>query len=117
MISQAPELVAVVERLEELEQQNRRLKLMGVMVLILAGAGLLMGQVVPSSRTVEAEQFVLKDVSGKPRGILAIRADGTPRLEFLEEDGKPRAALATAADGSPSLSLLDRDGKVLWKVP
>ena len=44
MTAQAPELAAVVARLERVERQNRRLRGAGIAVVVLAAAGLLMGQ-------------------------------------------------------------------------
>jgi hypothetical protein len=44
MISQTPDLATVVERLEKVERQNWRLRGAGIAVLLLAVAGLLMGQ-------------------------------------------------------------------------
>ena len=58
--------VTVVGRLETLEKQNHRLKVVGTAVLILAAAFVLMGQA-PRTQTVEANEFVLKDADGKVR--------------------------------------------------
>ena len=44
MTAQAPELAAVVARLDRVERQNRRLRGAGIAVVVLAAAGLLMGQ-------------------------------------------------------------------------
>lgn len=41
------------------------------------------------SNTVEAQQFVLKDSSGKVRAQLSMR-DGQPRLVFYDENGHER---------------------------
>ena len=120
MTSPMSDIQAVAERLEGVERENRHLKRWGAVALIGIVAMVLMGQAVPGSRTVEAEQFVLKDASGKIRGTLAIRADGTPRLEFLEEDGKPRIVLAVWPNGSASLGLSEKErmgGAMLATLP
>jgi len=66
MTSQTTDVSAVVARLENLERQNRRLKLAGVAVALPATADLLMGQAKKGNvaRTVETEHFILK---GTPR--------------------------------------------------
>jgi hypothetical protein len=120
MTSQTLHIQAVVGRLEHVERENHRLKRWGAVALIGIVAMVLMGQAVPGSRTVEAEQFVLKDASGKTRGTMATRADGTPRLEFLEEDGKPRVVLAVWPNGSASLGLSEKErmgGAMLATLP
>ncbi len=134
MTLQAPDLAAVMARLQELEQQNRRLRLAGVMVLILAAAGLLMGQVRPGKapKVIEAEKFILSDTGGKyraelktlvesnrnvvvldlydPQGTVLTRL-GTGGLFLLDRDAKSRIALNTSTPGAPTLIVSDRDGK------
>jgi hypothetical protein len=87
MTAQAPELAAVVARLEKVERHNRRLRGAGIAVLVLAAAGLLMGQAMPKARIVEAEGFVLKDGAGKVRAELVVDKDG-PGLELYGKNGK-----------------------------
>ena len=40
--------------------------------------------------------LVLSDLNGKPRMVLAVEADGAPRLEFLDEEGKTTYRLPEA---------------------
>ncbi|HLY61934.1 MAG TPA: hypothetical protein VKV95_14405 [Terriglobia bacterium] len=70
MRSQTPELQAVLERLEKLERQNRKLKRAGALALATVAAVVLMGQAVPKSHIVEAEEFVARDSSGKIQATL-----------------------------------------------
>jgi len=63
---QSTELSNILARLGRVERENRRMKRTGLGVLVLVGAVLLMGQA-HSKRTVEAENFVLKDESGRIR--------------------------------------------------
>ena len=63
---QALDSSVLMERLEKLEKQNRRLKQVGAVALVLAASILLMGQA-PARRTVEANEFILKDASGNVR--------------------------------------------------
>jgi hypothetical protein len=133
----------LIERITWLEQQqnelriaNRRLRLMMGTLILLTGAIVVMGQTasVPS-RSVEAEQFVLRDSDGKVRGAMGIgsdgavginlndvkgqsritvdlAADGTPGLDFYDQNGKMRATLALASAGTPGLGLYDPSGKL-----
>jgi hypothetical protein len=126
----APTMEALAQRLEKVEQQNRRLRGAGIAVVVLAAAGLLMGQAMPRAQTVEAREFILRgaegkvradlvafkdglaltllDESGKSRATLAVDKPG-PRLSLYDENGKPRARLAVYEDG-PALILLDENG-------
>jgi len=59
MTGQTGDLAAVAERLRQLERRHARLRLAGAAALLLAAAGLVMAQALPTGRTVEAEAFVL----------------------------------------------------------
>ena len=112
MSSPTPDWTAVVERLEKLERQNRRLKQAGAVALILAAAVLLMGQASPN-RTVEANEFVLKDESGAVRGRFGMdeSVDGyVPQLELLDADGQRRIWLSERR-GWPTLAMFDANGR------
>ena len=74
MSSPTLDWTAVVERLEKLERQNRRMKQACAAVLILAAAVLLMGQASPN-RTVEANEFLLIDRKGRTLAELATTED------------------------------------------
>ena len=114
MTAQASELTAVVARLEKVERQNRRLRRAGIAVLVLAAAGLLMGQATPKARIVEAEGFFLKDEKGNIRALLGVNKVGPglegPGLGLFDEKGKLRALLAVGKEG-PGLALFDKDDK------
>jgi hypothetical protein len=81
----------------------------------------------------------VQDKGIKPRILLTLGPDGSPRLGLGGKDGKPLIALAAVAeqyslgffdgkgeprtlitvdpDGTPSMNILDRNGKVIWKAP
>jgi hypothetical protein len=98
-----------------------------ISLMTIAGA-----QIADKSRTVEAEQFILRakngkilarlgtgmedtprfslfDRSGKPRGVIELNEDGTPIMHLVDREGRSRLVLALDADGGPSLGLLDSD--------
>jgi hypothetical protein len=101
------DLDALEQRLETLETQNRRIKRGGIAVLLLAGAGLLMGQAAPGKVTLEAQRIVIVDQDGKARASLGVNERGVAGLTLLDVAGEQRALLALARDGSPALRLSD----------
>lgn len=99
--SQSAGLQQIQERLSALEKQNRRLKQLGVAILLgFPVLLLLMGQA-PTKKTVEANEFILKDTSGNVRARLSRyvptgSAPGVPpdtQLAFFDEKGKKRLLL------------------------
>ena len=60
-------------------------------------------------RSVEADEFVLRDTNGLMRAALKMTADG-PCLFFYDHREKVRAGLL-GGKNAPRLFLLDRDGK------
>jgi len=110
MTAQIGDLAAIVERLETVERQNGRLKFAGSMALLLAAAGLVMAQALPTSRTVEAEAFVLRDAGGTARAAWAPSPEGGAALTFFDQAGKPRAQVRVERDGAPGLLLFDQTG-------
>ena len=81
-----PDMQAVLERLEKLERQNRRIKwagatavLMGVLSLVHCGP---LGQM--RRDTIEAHRFVLLDDEGRMRGEMTAEF---PTLSFYDKAG------------------------------
>ncbi len=101
---------SIVERLENLEAQNHRLKRMGLLALAVVGALALMGQATPQGQTVETREFVLKDSSGTTRAELLMVAGG-PALKLYDSKHVARVTLAIYQD-MPSLALCDPSGVV-----
>src|SRR5436309_12819613 len=116
----------LLERLERVEAQNRNLKRGGMLLLVLLGAALWMGQdsvepeppvpqTVPpqpaAPRTVEAETFVVRDREGNTRAVLGLLPDGTTGLDLADGSGVFRASLSLGVDGTPSLELGDPSHK------
>jgi len=121
MPEQKPDLQEVLERLEKLERQNRTLKRLASVVMLLVAALFTMGQTRPN-RTLEAEEFVLRDEAGKkwaalelndvePTNIGNARLPGgkAPTLIFFGDKGETRALLG-ATPSSSRLLLFDYAG-------
>jgi hypothetical protein len=111
------ELIKRLTRLEsqqaKLQRSNKHLRMMTGAMMLLCGALITMGQtssVVPD--TVEAQQFLLRDSSGKLRGAMGVLSDGAVGLNFSDPSGRTRLTLDLAANGTPGLDLYDQDGKV-----
>jgi hypothetical protein len=90
------------DRILELEKQNRRFKRLGSVALIIAAVIVVMGQA-PSEKTVEANEFVLKDWSGKVRMKLSMQdvghGGGMPQMVFLDTNGNTSLELDGSAPG------------------
>jgi len=105
------DLAAIVARLEKVERQNWRMKVGGIVVLLVASGGLLMGQAMPKATTVEAEAFVVRDAKGTQRAVLHLAPDGGAALSFFDPAGIGRASLRVDREGSPDLTLIDQAAK------
>ncbi len=114
-------LDTLMQRLDRLERENRRLKVAGAILLLALAAVGAMGQVLPKAvpKVVEAERFVLRagqnalfpDTRGKIRASLGTDLLGTPALELDDQNEKAVARLAIVL-GTPTLTLYDQNGKV-----
>src|SRR5712691_2469647 len=118
--SSGRDLGAVLERLERIEKENRKLKRAGAGVLVLLGAVFLMGQSYvqharaedadddsAGARRVEAQSFVVRDAKGNIRAFFGMRPDGTMGLDLSDASGALHASLGLSDDGAPSLDLGD----------
>jgi hypothetical protein len=105
--------VEILQRLENLEQQNFRYRLVGVGFAVLVLAAVLMGQSKPNvASVVEAQSFVLRDKSGNLRGTLAVdtKTDAST-LVLADQSGKIRAEFKVANDGNAGIAFGDANGK------
>ena len=108
-------LQALADRVNKLEVQNRRLKLAGVAVVIMASAVLLMGQA-RSSRAVEASEFRLIDTNGKTRARLAVGVGGGPTLTFFDSKDLPVAGIDGGKEPSLFLTGWDSAAHILLRI-
>jgi hypothetical protein len=138
-----PTLDDLTTRLERLERQGRRWKRAAFVVLLGAAAVVVMGQAPPHRlpKSLEAEEFVLRDSRGQVRASLGTaQGSNSTVLQFHGENGKPRTRITVASDGTSSLEVMDtgdhvrlllgvRDngvpriwlgnetGKIIWRAP
>ena len=101
---------ALEARLTRLERQNRWLWLGLVVMLAGALAQVTVGQAASAPRTLEAEQFLVRDASGRTLALLGADAAGNAALAFNDAGGKTRAALGLKSDGTSGLMLNDQRG-------
>jgi len=111
------ELIKRISRLEsqqaKLQCSNKHLRMMTGAVVLLCGALLTMAETnsaVPD--TLEAQQFLLRDSSGKLRGSMGVLTDGAVGLNFSDPSGRTRVTVDLASNGTPGVDLYDQDGKV-----
>ncbi len=123
MNSDTPSLADLEARLAKLERQNRRLKRLGLLFLLIAGAGFLLAQAprkppsaAPGAATPAAaydtlvvHRLELRDKAGKLRGVWS-GSDEAPGLALYDPAGETRALLSLSVHG-PSFSLWDAAGK------
>lgn len=105
MTAQTPSIHEVCERLEMAERQNRRLTRTELIILLALVSWLTMG-LVQSSKTVEANESILKDANGLVRARLQVTKSG-PDLAMLDGKGSPIVSLGATSWGGALLTLQD----------
>lgn len=98
-----PDVKSLCERVERLEKQNRWMKRMGVVAILSAVVLLVSGQAkLDTKKTVDANEFVLKDANGVVRAKLGMGAEllmkNGPGLVLYDERGQERASIATSEE-------------------
>ena len=105
----------VLQRLEALEKQNRRLRRVWLLMPAVLAAGLFV-RTEAQSRVYQAEEFQVIDSAGKTRAVLGWRSDGAVGLGFSDTNGKKVAwldvtatnmTLALGGDDAKSRALID----------
>jgi hypothetical protein len=130
-----PNFEGLQDRLLKLEKQNRRFKQLGIAALIVPALLLVMGQAA-SKKTVEANEFILRDDSGNIRaklemvgtlpvpemtlfddkGNASVRMNGGINenlgagISLFDSRGQERESFRVLQDG-PALTLEDSKGK------
>jgi hypothetical protein len=114
--------MALLRRLDEVERDNRRLRRLGMYVLVVAGAllGLAAAIVVVAARhgmpgfvpeLTEARRFVVRDEEGRVRATLGSNKDGTAQLLLQDAGGRERLRVSVLTDGGAGVALVDSSGQ------
>jgi hypothetical protein len=107
-------------RLLSMEKQNRRLKRLGAALLVLVTSLVVMGQA-PSKKTVEANEFILRDESGSIRARLFITAKSTENMDIPGMSNpvpvtiNPKATLAFYDEKEKVTGVVDNDSISFFK--
>ncbi|MBA2556854.1 MAG: hypothetical protein H0V12_05840, partial [Chloroflexi bacterium] len=114
----APSDNAIAARLEAVERDNRRLRRLGLMMIV--GVGVLLGLtsaiMVVASRhgmpgmvpqVAEAKKFLLRDRDGRIRGAWGTNEDGAAQLLLQDNAGRARLRFTVLEDGSSGLAFVD----------
>lgn len=109
-----PTMDTLVRRVDRVERDNRRWKILWSAAIAVPGFVFLLGATASEIPTivdeVRAHRFVLVDKDGKIRAGLSAGPDGKAGLALADKDGKIRAGLGVTPDGSPGLALADKNG-------
>lgn len=110
------EFAALAERVRLLEQQNNRLRRLGlVLLLLLWGAGIAaLAYSVNRRDRLVVRELVLVDEQGQPRALWGVKSQPQGRgayLLFYDDQHRERGALGVDAEGWPLLALLGSDEK------
>jgi len=106
MTTDIPNLQSVLNRLETLEKQNRRLKQVGMAALVLVSALVLMGQAAAKNRTVEANEFIVKGLDGRVRAWFGVDSHGC-RLQMFDSQKRSLVSIGVRDMGGGWLTLDD----------
>jgi hypothetical protein len=105
----APALRHILERLDAVERQNRRMKRAGMATAGIIAAIVLMGQAQPETppaskknTVLEAEQFIVRDAKGRRRGLFG--------LDHPESPGHSPVRIGLYNEGSSSAVMYLSDG-------
>jgi hypothetical protein len=113
---------SLTARIEKLETQNRRWKLMNALLLLSGVSVVLMGAKTadriepPAIRasTVEAHEFILKDETGRVYARLTLNP---PIFAMKQQKGRNYLIPSQVIPGQAALQFYNDKGEVLWTAP
>jgi hypothetical protein len=111
-----PTEIVLIERMEHIERENRRLRRFGTTMLV--GIAIVLGITlavfiysgsfgVGVPENIAARQFTIRDAKGTSRGTWGIAEEGTVRFILSDQRGRPRVRVSLFPDGSSGISLAD----------
>lgn len=115
MAPENTDLKMVVARLEKVERQNRRFKLVGTGLLLVMAAALLLGAALPKARVLEAQELIIRDKNNKVRTWMRVVEERGPNVALLDEHGKTRFMLDMNGSGQVAVKFIDPEGNFLLK--
>ncbi len=115
MTPQTTDLQMVVARLEKVERQNRRFKLVGTVLLLIMATAMLLGAVLPKNRTLETQELIIRDKNNKVRTWMRVVEERGPNVALLDEHGKTRFMLDMNGLGQVAVKFIDPEGNFLLK--
>ena len=108
---------AMVERLEKMERQHRRMKHVGVAVVVLLAVGMGLASsngVRADSQRITAHEFDVVDSQGRVRIAMKVSepkgASTDAEIAMLDLSGKPRVSLSAIDNGIENLEFTDGTG-------
>jgi hypothetical protein len=105
-----PNKDAILERLEKLERENRRLRRGGLAALLVVALAGILGAARPAAKTLRAQQLVLTDAAGNVRAKLS--AENAKFASITLYDAKGRKMLSLNGGGPrPGIAMADVTGK------
>jgi hypothetical protein len=114
-VRQTVQIETILQRLECLERDNRRWKVLASMVVVICGGFLLLGAAGSRrphiAEEIRARSFVLVDKHGTVLARLGQLPHGSLGLGFYDEGRKARLLLGIDADGGTSVSVYGKDGR------
>ena len=109
----------LLQRIEQLERANRRMRGTVVTLSLGVAALILMGQTKTASQSsatqeVRAQKFSLVDAQGNSRAVLLSTPKGDVLLSFNDKtkSSEARLVLGAGAEGLPFIALRDKDDKL-----
>jgi len=104
--------MTIAERVQKLEQTNRRWRFLSLGLALTMGTAIMMGQMQGADDDeLTAKRFNVQDKDGQTRAALLVTEMGTPALRFFDPLGTMRATLAVTAQGASALAFYDQSGK------
>jgi hypothetical protein len=112
----------LLDRIDRIERENRRLRRFGITTLL--GMAIMLGITlavfiysgsfgVGVPENIAARQFTIRDGKGTSRGSWGVAEDGTVRFLLSDLSGRPRVRVSLLPDGSSGVSLADSGDRKL----